>query len=57
MKIPRNFIKKGQVWKSKDTGKVVRVLKKSTGNLHWLIDNGHHIHEGTLIKFYELISV
>lgn len=54
MKIPRNFIKKGQIWKSKDTGKVVKVLKKATGNLHWVVDNGHHIHEGTLIKFYEL---
>ena len=52
----RNQVKKGQLWKEKQGKKIVKVLRKSTGNLHWTLDNGHHIHEGTLTKFFELIS-
>jgi len=52
----RNQVKKNQIWQEKQTGKVVKVLRKATGNLHWTLDNGHHIHEGTLIKYYTLIS-
>jgi hypothetical protein len=48
-------VERGQYWKNKTTGKTVKILRKATGNRHWTIDNGHHIHEGTLIKFYEYI--
>lgn len=50
-------IKKGQCWKSKDTGKVITITSKKSGNRHWHTTDGknsHKIHEGTLIKFYEL---
>lgn len=49
----KNKVKRGQFWINKQTGKIVRVMRKATGNRHWTIDNGHHIHEGTLIKYYE----
>ncbi len=52
-------IKKNQKWKSKDSNVILTIIQKSTGNKHWVaITNkgkSHHIHEGTLIKFYELI--
>jgi hypothetical protein len=51
----KNIVKKGQSWRNKATGKVVRVKGKATGNRHWSIDNGHHIHEGTLLKYYERV--
>ena len=52
-------IKRGQIWKSKDSGINIEILKKFSGNRHWntkKIGGGksHKIHEGTLIKFYEL---
>jgi len=52
----KNKVKKGQLWKEKVTGKAVKIMAKATGNLHWKLDNGHHIHEGTLQKYYELTS-
>ena len=53
--------KKGQLWKSKDTGVVLELINKKSGNKHWNTKkvggkNAHKIHEGTLIKFYELIN-
>lgn len=48
------MIKRGQVWKSKDSGKVIKIVQKKSGNGHWLTDNGHIIHFGTLKKFWEL---
>jgi hypothetical protein len=52
----KNIIKRNQKWKNKTTGRIVCVLKKATGNRHWTLDNGHHIHEGTLLKFYERVK-
>lgn len=52
----KNLIKRGQLWMNKETKVVVRIMRKATGNLHWTLNNGHHIHEGTLQKFYEQIS-
>ena len=53
------MIKKGQLWKSKESKKVIRICQRWSGNLHWIvvnISNGktHHIHEGTLLKYYEV---
>ena len=45
-------VKRGQQWKNKTTGSIVTIKNKSTGNRHWTLDNQHHIHEGTLLKFY-----
>ena len=50
-------IRRGQLWKNKATGRVVIVGHKATGNRHWNLDNGHHIHEGTLVKFYKPLTV
>ena len=49
-------IKKGQQWKSKDSGKVIRITGRKSGNRHWNVDNGHKIHEGTLEKYYHLTT-
>ena len=46
--------RRGQQWKNKTTGKILTILGKATGNRHWKVDNGHHLHEGTRKKFYEL---
>jgi len=51
-----NQVKKGQRWKNKDTGRVFTIKGKATGNRHWLLSNGHHIHEGTLLKYYEFLK-
>ncbi len=48
----KNEVKRGQSWKNKTTGKIVKIQRKASGNRHWNIDNGHHIHEGTLQKYY-----
>lgn len=56
----KNLVKAGQVWKSK-TGKYLLVVRKATGNFHWTVKDpnkkrsSHHIHEGTLQKYYELL--
>lgn len=56
----KNLVKKGQRWKSKTNGKILVITGKATGNRHWATkdeerkNTAHHIHEGTLIKFYEL---
>ena len=52
-------IKKGQIWKSKNSSVEIEILSKKSGNKHWntrKIGGGksHQIHEGTLKKFYEL---
>jgi hypothetical protein len=54
-------INRGQIWKSKTTGIVLKIMSKHGGNRHWSATqlNGkhsHHIHEGTLHKYYELIN-
>lgn len=55
-------IKKGQLWKSKTNKVIIRIIGKWSGNNHWFIENperknsSHHIHEGTLYKFYNLIK-
>jgi hypothetical protein len=46
-----NF-RRGQVWVNKETGKEITIKCKATGNRHWTVSNGHHIHEGTLLKYY-----
>jgi len=51
-------IKRGLILKSKTSGKLLKVIKKASGNGHWTcnqLDGGkqsHHVHEGTLRKFY-----
>lgn len=52
-------IKIGQRFKSKDSGKIIEIIKKASGNRHWIAKqiNGnysHKIHEGTLAKYYDL---
>jgi len=51
----KNVVSKGQRWKNRTTRRVVEVVQRATGNRHWLVDNGHRIHEGTLEKFYERV--
>ena len=53
-------IKVGQLWKSKDSGTVLTITGKKSGNRHWNTKKlggkkSHKIHEGTLLKFYQLI--
>jgi len=54
-------IKKGQFWKEKAGKKLFKITGKSTGMGHWTIKRldrkncSHHIHEGTLIKYYQQI--
>lgn len=56
----RAKVQKGQLWKSLTNGKIVKVTGKATGNRHWNVNQidgakqTHHIHEGTLTKFYRL---
>jgi hypothetical protein len=56
-------VKKGQFWKSKETGKIIRIAGKGTNERHWIIvkmvggaKSGRHLHEGTINKFYELLE-
>ena len=52
-------IKRGQVWKEKNGKKVLQLANKASGNNHWTIrrldrkSKHSHIHEGTLLKFYQ----
>jgi len=54
-------IKNNQIWKEKDGNKILKITGKSTGNGHWNVNRldrkakHSHIHEGTLLKFYNLI--
>jgi hypothetical protein len=60
MKDVRNIVTRGQMWKSKDSKVVLEIVGKATGNRHWTCRSNnkksHHIHEGTLQKFYELVT-
>ena len=55
-------VRPGQLWKAKNAKRVMRVTARAGGNKHWYITNVegsrrcHHIHEGTLRKFYELMD-
>jgi hypothetical protein len=53
MKANRNIVQRGQTWKNKETSRVISIIKKAS-DIRWTTSNGHKIHEGTLIKFYEL---
>jgi hypothetical protein len=53
-------IKRNSIWKEKEGKKVIQLVGKATGNRHWTTrrldkkgQSSHHIHEGTLLKFYE----
>ena len=54
------MIKKGQIWKSKNSNTRIKITSKFSGNRHWNTaklpksKKSHKIHEGTLLKFYEL---
>jgi len=56
-------IKRGQIWKSKDSGLIIKICQKWRGNKYWCVkainrkDTTHHIHEGTLIKYYEIMEI
>jgi len=57
----KGLIKKGQLWKSKQSGIVLKIINKASGNLHWTavqVNGGksHHVHEGTLQKYYQLVG-
>mgnify|MGYP001565766256 CR=1 FL=1 len=52
----RNQVWRGQRWRNKTTGQVVTILRKASGNFHWSLDNEHHVHEGTLLKYYEPLA-
>ena len=54
-------VKKGQLWKSKSGGFVIRILSRQTGNGHWNTERvgrskrtSHKIFDKTLYKYYEL---
>jgi len=53
---------KGKTFQCKTSSKIIKVIKKYGGNGHWVCNqlNGkkqsHHIHEGTIKKFYEEIK-
>lgn len=54
-------VKIGQKWKSKDSGVVLEIISKFSGNRHWNTKkvgrkDSHKIHEGTLYKFYDLLT-
>lgn len=58
----RNFVKKGQVYQSKDQGIKMRVLGKDDGT-RWKCVRltksrkaVHSVAEGTLIKYYVLVE-
>jgi len=54
-----NIVRIGQIWKNKYTGRVCKVLKKGKGGKNWIVDSGsdsHHINEGTLLKFFEMVN-
>lgn len=56
-----HVVKKNQIWKSKSSGSCIQILSKHSGNKHWntkKLSGGkaHKIHEGTLQKYYELVS-
>lgn len=55
----KGLVKKGQIWEEKKTGRKIKITTKATGNFHWSAvqlkgNQCHHIHEGTLQKFYNL---
>lgn len=56
------MIKKKQIYKEINGKKILQLTGKATGNRHWTIkrldrkSKHSHIHEGTLLKFYKLIS-
>jgi len=56
-----NIIKKGQLWKSKQNGRILEIVKKTTGpsgGKHWLMlcnKKTHHVNEGTILKFFERV--
>ena len=60
MKI-KEKIQKHQIWKERDGKKALEITGKATGNGHWNVNRldrkakHSHIHEGTLLKFYNLI--
>jgi len=52
-------VRPGQRYRNKTTGRVIVIGQRATGNGHWRISyavstrRSHHIHEGTLRKFYD----
>jgi len=54
-------IKRNQIWKEKNGKKILQIMATATGNRHWTIrrldrkTKHSHIHEGTLLKFYNLL--
>lgn len=54
-------VKRGQIWQSCLGGQSLKIIKRASGNRHWLAkklgsNKTHMIHEGTLDKFYALIE-
>jgi len=60
MRIIKNFVKAGQIWRSKGGTSEIQIKSKKNHNGHWNTHklngskNNHSIHEGTLFKFWEI---
>jgi hypothetical protein len=58
----RETVRVGQRWRNLTTGRVFVISQRATGNGHWKIRHegksrrAHHIHEGTLRKFYARVG-
>lgn len=52
--------RRGQRWRNRATGRVIILSHRASGMKHWSASSvpssrkSHHIHEGTLAKFYVL---
>jgi len=54
-----NTVKKGQVWRNIQNGRIGEIRGKTKGGKSWNMNIGekvHHVNEGTLLKFFELLS-
>ena len=53
--------RRGQRWRERRTGRILVLSRRTSGNKHWSASapgsrKSHHIHEGTLAKFYVLME-
>ncbi len=54
-----NIVRKGQRWKSKERGQICVVVAKGKRGKEWIVSttrDSHHINEGTLLKYFELVK-
>ena len=55
----KSVIKRNSKWREKEGKKIIQLVGKASGNRHWTtrrLDKrggvSHHLHEGTLTKYY-----